>query len=228
MSDLFSEFSRFVEKGFLSEKRLQRVIDAATHRQRDLMVIMEDVHNPHNLAAIARSCDAFGIQQVAFTMEDENLFDPIEVGKISSASASKWLDYRVFENGTRDALMTLKNEGWHIMATWVNPDAKSIHEINFTEYDKLALLLGNEHAGISKTAIELADSYMYIPMMGMTQSFNVSVAAALSLFEITRQRLASEKDFFLPEDEARTLIADFAMRAIKPKFRKLAENTENE
>lgn len=223
MSDLLSEFMHFAEKDQLSERRLKRVVNAASHRQRGLMVIMEDVHNPHNLAAIARSCDAFGIQQIAFTMEDENLFDPKQVGKIASASASKWLDYRVFENGTRDALTTLKNEGWHIIATWVNPDAKSIHEIDFTEYDKLALLLGNEHSGISQTAIQLADSYMYIPMMGMIESFNVSVAAALSLFEITRQRLASEKDFFLPEDEARTLIADFAMRAIKPEHRKYVE-----
>lgn len=224
MSNFMNEFYHFVEKGFLSQQRLEKIINVATHRQAGLMLVMEDVHNPHNLAAIARSCDAFGIQQIAFTMEDEDLFDPIEVGKISSATASKWLDYRIFENGTHDALTTLKNEGWHIMATWVNPEAKSLHEIEFAQYDKLALLLGNEHSGISKTAIELADSYMYIPMAGMIPSFNVSVAAALSLFEITRQRLASEKDFFLPEDEARKLIADFAMRAIKPKHRRLLEN----
>jgi tRNA (guanosine-2'-O-)-methyltransferase len=224
MPDFLSEFSYFAKKGYLSERRLNRVVNVATHRQRGLMVIMEDVHNPHNLAAIARSCDAFGIQQIAFTMENENLFDPLGVGKISSANASKWLDYRIFENGTRDALTTLKNEGWHIMATWVNPEARSIHEIDFTPYDKLALLFGNEHAGISQTAIELADSYLYIPMMGMTESFNVSVAVALSLFEITHQRLASEKDFFLPEDEARKLIADFAMRAIPPKHRKYVKN----
>jgi tRNA (guanosine-2'-O-)-methyltransferase len=224
MSDLLSEFMHFVEKDQLTERRLKRVVNAAGHRQRGIMVIMEDVHDPHNLAAIARSCDAFGIQEIAFTMEDEKLFDPKETGKISSASASKWLDYRVFENGTRDALTTLKNEGWHIMATWVNPDAKSIHDIDFTHHDKLALLLGNEHAGISQSAIELADSYMYIPMMGMIQSFNVSVAAALSLFEVTRQRLASEKDFFLPKDEARELIADFAVRAIKPEHRRFVED----
>lgn len=224
MTDLLSEFMHYAEKDQLSENRLKRVVDTASHRQSGLMVIMEDVHNPHNLAAIARSCDAFGIQEIAFTMENENLFDPKEVGKISSASASKWLDYRIFENGTHDALTTLKSEGWHIIATWVNPEAESIHEIDFTQYDKLALMLGNEHSGISQTAIELADSYMYIPMMGMIESFNVSVAAALSLFEVTRQRLASEKDFFFPKDDARELIADFAMRAIKPKHRKPLEN----
>jgi tRNA (guanosine-2'-O-)-methyltransferase len=224
MPKFLSEFFHFVKNNQLSERRLSRVVNVAAHRQRGLMIVMEDVHNPHNLAAIARSCDAFGIQEIAFTMDEENLFDPKEIGKISSASASKWLDYRIFEHGTHAALATLKNEGWHIMATWVNPEAKSIHEIDFTQYEKLALLVGNEHAGISQTAIELADSYMYIPMMGMIESFNVSVAAALSLFEITRQRLASDKDFFLPEDEARKLIADFVVRAIKPEHRQYLDN----
>jgi len=202
----------------MTERRVQRLVTTACQRQRGLMVIMEDVHNPHNLAAIARSCDAFGVQQVAFTAENEALFDPTAIGRVTSASASKWLDYRMFTNGTRDALTTLKSEGWHILATWVNPDAKSINEVDFTQYDKLALLVGNEHAGISPTAIELADSYAYIPMMGMIESFNVSVAAALSLFEISRQRSASSIDFNLPHDAALALAQDFMKRSMEPRF----------
>ena len=159
-------------------------------------------------------------------MEDENLFDPHEIGKVSSASASKWLDYRIFENGTRDAMTTLKKEGWHIMATWVNPDAKSIYEIDFTKHEKLVLMVGNEHAGISQTAVELADSYMYIPMMGMIESFNVSVAAALSLFEASRQRRASEKDFALSGEALHKLASDFVVRAIKPDYYQHLRNRE--
>lgn len=218
MNDLLSEFMHFVDKGGLSERRLKRVIETASQRQSGLMMLMEDVHNPHNLMAISRSCDAFGVQNLAFTMEDENLFDPKQLGKVSSASASKWLDYRVFEDGTRDAMTTLKNEGWHIMATWVNPDAKSIYEIDFAEHDKLVLMVGNEHAGISPTAVELADSYTYIPMQGMIESFNVSVAAALSLFEASRQRRASDKDFSLSDEELHKLVADFVIRAMKPEY----------
>ncbi len=218
MNDLLSEFMHFVDKGGITEKRLKRVIETASKRQAGLMMLMEDVHNPHNLMAIARSCDAFGVQNIAFTMEDENLFDPKQLGKVSSASASKWLDYRIFENGTRDALTTLKNEGWHIMATWVNPDAKSIYEIDFTEHDKLVLMVGNESAGISQAAIEEADSYMYIPMQGMIESFNVSVAAALTLFEANRQRRASEKDFSLSDEALHELTRDFVIRAMKPEY----------
>lgn len=218
MNDFLAQYQHYIDNGALTERRLKRAIETASKRQRGLMMLMEDVHNPHNLMAIARSCDAFGVQDIAFTMEDENLFDPQQIGKVSSASASKWLDYRIFEGGTRNAMTTLKDEGWHIMATWVNPEAKSIYEIDFTAYDKLALMVGNEHAGISQTAVELADSYMYIPMMGMIESFNVSVAAALSLFEASRQRRASDKDFSLSDEALQQLVDDFVVRAIKPDY----------
>ena len=226
MNDLLTEFMHFVEKGAITERRLKRVIETASKRQHGLMMLMEDVHNPHNLMAIARSCDAFGVQNLAFTMEDENHFDPTQIGKVSSSSASKWLDYRIFEHGTRDALTTLKSEGWHIMATWVNPDAKSIYEIDFAQHDKLVLMVGNEHSGISETAVEHADSYMYIPMQGMIESFNVSVAAALTLYEASRQRRESDKDFSLSDEEYHRLTSDFVIRAMKPAYYERIKDTE--
>ena len=197
----------------MTEERMARIIETAKNRQPGLMVIMEDVHNHHNLAAIARSCDAFGIQKIAFTLEDETLFDPTQSGEITSASASKWLDYRIFEQGTHHALTTLKSEGWHIMATWISREAPSIYEVDFTLHDQLALLVGNEHAGLSKMAIEMADSYVWIPMMGMIQSFNVSVATAISLFEITRQRLQRPNQFQNDDAQIQSLIEDFIQRA---------------
>ncbi|MGB7342186.1 MAG: RNA methyltransferase [Phototrophicaceae bacterium] len=218
MNDLLAEFMYYVDKGALTEERLKRVIETASRRQSGLMMLMEDVHNPHNLMAIARSCDAFGVQDIGFIADNEAAFNPHEIGNVTSASASKWLDYRMFENGTVDALTTLKQEGYHIMATWVNPDAKSIYEIDFAAYDKLVLMVGNEHAGISQTAVDHADSYMYIPMQGMIESFNVSVAAALSLFEVSRQRRESPKDFSLSEEALHALVSDFVVRAIKPKY----------
>ncbi|MEL6307572.1 MAG: RNA methyltransferase [Chloroflexota bacterium] len=218
MTDFLAQYTHYVENGAITERRLKRVVETAQARQRDLMMMMEDVHNPHNLMAIARSCDAFGVQNIAFTMEDENLFNPTEIGKVSSASASKWLDYRIFKNGTRNAITALQSEGWHVMATWVNPDARSIYEVDFASYDKLVLMVGNEKEGISKTAVECADSFIYIPMEGMIESFNVSVAAALTLFEATRQRRASEIDFSLQGDALQALVDDFVVRAIKPKY----------
>jgi tRNA (guanosine-2'-O-)-methyltransferase len=210
---LIEEFIQLVETGQITERRLQRIVATATNRQRGLMVLMEGVKNPHNLAAIARSCDAFGVQTLAYTLAADGLAGALDDGDISSATAAKWLDYRPFEHGTEEALKTLKAEGYHLIATWVNPEAKSIYEIDFTQYDKLVLMLGSEWHGLSETAVNMADTHLYIPMRGMLESFNVSVAAALSLFEITRQRLASEKDFMLTDDEARELIREFIRRS---------------
>lgn len=184
------------------------------HRQRGLMVIMENVENPFNLAAISRSCDGFGIQTIAFTAIPEQAFDPKTEGGPAATSASKWLDYRVFTTGIAPALNTLKAEGWFIMATVADENAPSLYDTAFAELPQLAVLVGNEKTGLSEAALALADSRITIPMLGMIRSFNVSVATAIILAEIVRQRRASGKNFHLPEDEARALMADFVRRSL--------------
>lgn len=196
----------------LTPRRQRRIAETVQQRQRGLMVIMEDVHNPHNLAAIARSCDAFGVQDVSFTVQDHNLFDPKEIGRVSSSSASKWLDYRIFMDGTADAFTTLQAEGWHIMATVAGDDIPSLYDLDLAQHDKLAVLVGNEHTGLSPKAVEMADSHMTIPMRGMIQSFNVSVATAITLAEVTRQREASPRNFAFSDDEIAALMLDFVGR----------------
>lgn len=214
MKDKFiTEFMPYVDKQAITLRRLERIVTTVCNRQAGLTVFMEGVKNPHNLAAIARSCDAFGVQELAYTLSSEGLEGSLDDGAISSATAAKWLDYRRFEMDTEESLKTLKAEGYYLVATWVNPQAQSIYEINFTQHEKLALMLGTEWHGLSETAVKMADSHLYIPMRGMLESFNVSVAAALSLFEITRQRLASPKDFSLAEDDARKLIQELIRRS---------------
>jgi tRNA (guanosine-2'-O-)-methyltransferase len=198
----------------LTERRLERVRYAARERQRGLMVLMEDVHNPHNLAAIARSCDAFGVQNIGFTATNQNLFDPEQVGRVSSSSASKWLDYHIYTDGTRTCLESLKADGWQMVATVAAPEAVSIYEMDFTRIEQMALLVGNEHAGLSDEAISLADHHVTIPMRGMIHSFNVSVATAITLAEITRQRDASPQRFTVDDDEAQRLLVEFIRRSL--------------
>lgn len=193
-------------------RRMARFWDVARNRQRGLMVVMEDVHNPHNLAAIARSCDAFGVQQLAAILDNPEHFDPAGRHNITSASASKWLDYRIVDGGTQHGLQTLKREGWHIMATIANEGALALYEVDFAQLPQLAVLVGNEHAGLSQNAVALADSRVYIPMMGMTQSFNVSVATAIILSEVTRQRNASPQNFRYTEAEAEALVQAYMLR----------------
>lgn len=196
----------------LTPARRQRIESVVRQRQRGLMVVMESVWNPHNLAAIARSCDAFGVQQLAFTPGHADDEDIKMAGKLSSASASKWLDYRVFEEDSSSALTSLKSEGWHLVATTLSDRAVGIHDIDFTAMNKIALLVGNEKDGLSQTAQDLADTHMIIPMLGMVRSFNVSVATAIALYEINRQRALSEQDYALPHAEANALLKRWLKR----------------
>ncbi len=195
-------------------ERAQRIRQVAYQRQAGLMVLMENVRNPHNLAAISRTCEAFGIQKIGFTVDPNQIYDPKAVGWVSSRSANKWLDYEIYKEGTQPALSQLKQQGWHVLASVADAHAATLYEVDFTQYRQLLVLVGDEQNGISDTALSLADSAITIPMVGMVSSLNVSVATALILAEITRQRRASPQDFTLPPDEAEKLAQDFMYRSL--------------
>ena len=170
-----------------TDERLNKLKRIAELRQAGFTVVIEDVFDPHNLGAISRSCDAFGIQQINVIFETQPEFDPKEVGKNSSTATNKWLNYRI-HNSTETALRTLKDEGWELVAAALDPAAESIFEADLCA-PQIALLFGNEKTGLSSTALALADRTVTIPMRGIAQSMNVSVSAALCIYEVTRQRM---------------------------------------
>ena len=188
-----------------SEERLRKLKRIAAQRQAGFTVVIEDVFDPHNLGAIARSCDAFGIQEINVIFETHPEFDPKEVGKNSSTATNKWLNYRIHYS-TESALHTLKDEGWQLVATVIDEEATSIFDVEMS-HPKIALLIGNEKTGLSATAISLADRKITIPMRGIAQSMNVSVSAALMIYEVTRQRIERfpENLGMEPEQGASTL-----------------------
>ena len=189
-----------------TEERLNKLSRVAARRQSGLTLVIEDVFDPHNLGAIARSCDAFGVQQIHVIFEQQPAFDPKEVGKNSSTATNKWLEYHIHHD-TETALHVLKRDGWQLAATVLHPDAVPIHEADLCP-PKLALLLGNEKTGLSATAIAQADQLLTIPMVGIAQSMNVSVTAALALYEVTAQRRARCPDLLRAnEDEAARTLA---------------------
>ncbi len=171
-----------------TDQRLKKLKRVAQTRQAGFTVVIEDVFDPHNLGAISRSCDAFGIQQIHVIFETQPEFDPKQVGKNSSTATNKWLDYRI-HHGTEKALQRLKSDGWQLAATVLDPAAESIYEADLCA-PGIALLFGNEKTGLSSTALALADRKLMIPMRGIAQSMNVSVSAALCIYEVTRQRMA--------------------------------------
>jgi len=147
-----------------------------------MTVVMEDIHDPHNVSAILRSADAVGIMEIQLLYINEQF---PKLGKKSSASAVKWVPRRKFKS-VKECYDQLHEDGFTIYATQIAEHAKSIYQIDCT--NNIAFVFGNEHRGVSDEAAELADGLVQIPMMGMIQSLNVSVACAVTLYEAFRQR----------------------------------------
>jgi tRNA (guanosine-2'-O-)-methyltransferase len=188
-----------------TEQRVNKLKRVAEARQAGFTVVIEDVFDPHNLGAISRTCDAFGIQQINVIFQSHPDFDPKEVGKNSSTATNKWLNYRIHQ-GAEKALRRLKDEGWQIVAAAIDPTAESIFEADLCA-PRIALLFGNEKTGLSSSALALADRAVTIPMRGIAQSMNVSVSAALCIYEVTRQRMerCPQLLYMPPEEVAQTL-----------------------
>ncbi len=191
-----------------TEKRLARIEDVLTRRQPDLTVVMENIHDPHNVSAMLRSCDAAGVLGVHLVYYRETYPD---IGKKSSASARKWV--RRTKHATVEACYdSLRGEGFSIYATRLDDSARSLFELDLRR--PTAFVFGNEHRGVSEEAASLADASVSIPMMGMIQSLNVSVACAVALFETVRQRLKGG-DYGNPklsEEMIASMLKEWAMR----------------
>lgn len=191
-----------------SRQRKEKILRVLTHRQPDLTVVMENIHDPHNVSAMLRSCDAVGVMQVELLYYREKF---PAIGKKSSSSANKWLSRR--KHGSVDACYEiLRAEGFRIYATRLAEKARSLYDLDLTQ--KVALVFGNEHDGVSGEATAKADDVFQVPMLGMIQSLNVSVACAVSLYEAFRQRLAkgSLTGPKLSDSELTTLYADWIRR----------------
>lgn len=166
------------------EAKIRRVL---TLRQKDLTLVLANIHDPHNVSAIYRSCDAFGVPCVHLYYTDTAF--PV-LGAKSSASARKWV--QSVRHKDMDSLMAaLKEQDMRVYVTSCTPQAKPLGELDLTL--PTAFVMGNEHRGVDQEFAGRVHGEVYIPMYGMIQSFNVSVAAAVLLAEASRQRRAAGK-----------------------------------
>lgn len=165
-----------------TEKRKNKITSVIKSRQKSLHVVLENIHDPHNVSAIFRTCDSVGVGKVSLVY---NLDEFPKIGKKSSASAYKWVEKEKFKT-MKDCTTKLKQDGYKIFVSSIVEDSKNIYDIDLTK--KTAIIFGNEHRGVSKEAEVVADEKFIIPMYGMVQSLNVSVAAAVVLYEAQRQR----------------------------------------
>lgn len=166
----------------MTERRRAKIEQVLRHRQKDLTLVLANIHDPHNVSAIYRSCDAFGVATVHLYYTT-CAFPALS--KKTSASARKWVD--TVRHDSRESLFeALRRNGGQILATSCTPTARPVGAYDFTR--PTAIIMGNEHAGVPEELLPQVDGEVYIPMYGMIQSFNVSVAAALILSEASRQR----------------------------------------
>ena len=166
----------------MTPERLARITHMLNHRQPELTVCLEDVHKPHNLAAIVRTADAAGISDVHATWQDKEA----NISRNKRATGSQnWVTIHTHDS-ISEAVQILRDQGMQIIATNLSDRAIDFREVDYTK--PTAILLGQEKTGISDEALALADQDIIIPMVGMCQSLNVSVASALVLYEAQRQR----------------------------------------
>ncbi len=168
-----------------SATRIARIRAVLSRRQPDLTVVLENIHDPHNVSAILRTCDAVGIDRVALLYTVEQF---PRIGKSSSASAWKWVGRDAY-NSVDACFGAMRAKGFRIFTTHLGADSSSLYESDLAS--PVALVFGNEHRGVSTEALAQADCNIVIPQQGMLQSLNVSVSCAVALYEAMRQRAAA-------------------------------------
>lgn len=186
-------------------QRHERIKNVLARRQRDLTLVLSNIHDPHNVSAIYRSCDAFGIFEVNLYYTDTAFPN---LGLKSSGSARKWV--RSVKHRRADEMMSdLTGRSMQVIATCFEEGARPLVDFDLTQ--PTAVIFGNEHDGVEKELLDMVEHRAYIPMQGMVQSLNVSVAAAVFLFEAWRQRSAAgmyDSPSF-SEDELAALTAEW-------------------
>lgn len=198
--------------GFITQSRKNRFEEIAAQRTRYITIVLEDIYQPHNASAVLRTCDCFGVQDVHI-IENRNKY---QVNPDVALGASNWLSlhyYNKNEDNTEECLITLKQKGYRIMAATPHIEECQLDEIDLST--KTAVLFGTEMKGLSEIAMQLADGYFKIPMSGFTESFNISVSAAISLYSVTSRLRKSEFIWQLEKDENIDLMLDWARKSIK-------------
>mgnify|MGYP000995226157 CR=1 FL=1 len=197
---------------FVSENKQNLIEKVLSERTKHFTVVLEDLFDPHNVSAVIRTCDCFGIQDLYITqrLHEYNVNPKIVRG------ASKWVTLHKFEekaNSTKECFAQLRKEGYRIVGTTPDANNASIEEMDID--DKTAMVFGTELNGLSEFAKEEVDELVHIPMYGFTESFNISVSAALIIQTLVRRLKESEIEWELSAAEKSLLKLEWYKRIVK-------------
>jgi tRNA (guanosine-2'-O-)-methyltransferase len=197
---------------YISENKKQLFDKIIEYRTRHITVVLEDIYQPHNASAVLRSSDCFGIQDVHI-IENRNTY---EVNPDVALGSSKWLTlikHNRLNNNTLDAFETLRKQGYRIVATTPHNNNHSLDDLEINS--KTALVFGNELEGLSDIALKNADDFVKIPMYGFTESFNISVSAAIIFHHLTEKLRKSGINWKLSDDEILDIKLNWVRSVIK-------------
>ncbi|MCR9199201.1 MAG: RNA methyltransferase [Planctomycetaceae bacterium] len=243
-------------KQFLLEDRLQRFEEVARQRTRHLTIVLENIFHAHNASACLRTCDCFGIQDVHI-VEDRNRFEPnkdialgasqwltihryqqveateslpdadaaVDADTMPAAAASR-PHTSASPSATRCCIQTLQQQGYHVLATSPRQHSVPLQEIDVTR--PTALIFGAEQVGVSDEAIALADQLVHIPMYGFTESFNISVSAALCLQHLTTRLRQTQVSWQLSEQAHDEILDEWVRNSLGSKLTPLLRRYEQD
>ena len=211
MLDINTKLLTYLE-GFVTDKRKNLFRNILQDRTRHFTVVLEDIYQQHNASAVIRSCDIFGIQDIHVI---ENKYKS-KVSKNIAKGSQKWLSFHNYKedtNNTLECLNTLKSKGYQIIATSPHNNSSILHDFDISK--KPAFVFGVEKTGVSDLVINNADGILKIPMVGFTESLNISVAAAIILENLTFKLRNSSVDWTLTNEEQKILYASWIEKTIK-------------
>ena len=199
-------------EGFVSERRKSRLCEVLEERTNYMTLVLEDVYQSHNFSAVLRSADIFGIQNIHF-IENRNKY---KISEDVSMGSTQWLTlnrYQQFENNTKACLTGLKEKGYKIVATSLHKNSKSLEELDISK--PFAMVFGTELTGITPDVEEMADEFVKLPMYGFTESFNISVCAALCMYQLSTRIRKEVDNYKLTEAEKDTIYTEWLKASIR-------------
>lgn len=202
--------------GCVTENRLALFKKVLTERTRYITVLIEDIYQSHNASAVLRTCDCNGIQDVHIVEED----NAYEINRDVTLGSDQWLSLHYYNEGADNiyrSIDTLKRKGYRIVAT--SPHKEGTTPENFDlEKGKAVVMFGTELNGLTDRALELADEYIQIPMVGFTESYNISVSAAITLYTLRKRLELSSLQWKICEEEQSELLLKWLRTTIKMSY----------
>ncbi|WP_420573954.1 TrmH family RNA methyltransferase [Kordia sp.] len=195
-------------EGYLTERRKGLFAKVLAQRTRHFTVAVEDVYQMHNTSAVLRSCDVFGIQDVHVIEATLGKKMDREI----AMGAQKWVDIHRYSN-TQNCIDILKKQGYRIIATTPHEDSQYLHDFDITQ--KAAFFFGKEQEGLSDEVLSQADEFLKIPMVGFTESLNISVSAAITIQDATTKLRNSDIPWKFTEEEILEKRYDWCKKSIK-------------